>query len=303
MLHSVPGSVHNGSSGLIRSRTTRRVAPGFRTLSGCCEGGGILTSVSPARSRPLIGVSMYRQTTSWWSWERDAALVPGLYLDVVEAAGGEPLLIPPASGMASPTVEEAAEEDAEEERASRFERLVSVLDGLVLIGGGDIGAGRYGQDPDPRNGGTSNQRDDLEFGILEEALRRDLPVLAVCRGLQVLNVGLGGDLVQQLPDLVGSSRHQPRPGAFGQVVVHTEEGSTVRRVLGERTDVLCSHHQAIGKLGRDLVVAAMSDDGVIEAVELPGHRFVVGVQWHPEESGDTRLFEALVEATHTQPGS
>ena len=179
-----------------------------------------------ASTRPLIGVSAYRQITSWWSWERDAALVPGVYLDMVEAAGGQPLLIPPARALADPGVADGTPSGG----VAQFERLVAALDGLVLIGGGDVGAVRYGQDPDPRNGGTSHQRDELELGILREALRCDLPVLAVCRGMQVLNVALGGDLVQQLPDLLGSTRHQPQPGALGPVTVHTEEGSTVRRI-------------------------------------------------------------------------
>jgi gamma-glutamyl-gamma-aminobutyrate hydrolase PuuD len=227
---------------------------------------------------------MYRQTTSWWAWERDAALVPGRYLDVVEDAGGQPVLLPPpGEGGAGPTGES-------------LERLVGALDALVLIGGGDIDASRYRQTPDPRNGGTSDQRDDLEFGLLAEALRRDLPVLAVCRGLQMLNVSLGGDLVQQLSEKLDSTAHQPRAGAFGTVTVVAEQGSTVGRILGHRFDVLCSHHQAIATLGEGLVVTARSEDGVIEAVELPGHRFVVGVQWHPEENRDVRLFEALVGA-------
>jgi putative glutamine amidotransferase len=235
-------------------------------------------------SRPLIGVTTYRQITSWWSWERDAALVPGPYLDVVEAAGGEALLLSPRGDVAAPA------------EAGRYDRLVAALDGVVLIGGGDLDAGRYGADPDPRNGGTNPRRDDLELGLIRAALDRDLPLLAVCRGMQALNVCLRGDLVQQLPDRLGSTRHQPRPGAFGPVTVVTEEGTTVRRILGPRTDVLCSHHQAVDRLGEGLTVAARSEDGVVEAVELPGHRFVVGVQWHPEETGDVRLFEALVEA-------
>ena len=143
----------------------------------------------------------------------------------------------------------------------------------------------------------------MELGLLTAALRADLPLLAVCRGMQLLNVGLGGDLVQQLPDLVGSKRHQPRPGGFGRVSVTTEEGSIARTLLGERAEVLCSHHQAIGVLGRDLTVTARSDDGVIEAVELAGRRFVVGVQWHPEESGDPRLFAALVSAADARSTS
>ena len=240
--------------------------------------------MATASTRPLIGVTTYRQVTSWWAWERDAALVPGPYLDVVEAAGAQPVLIPPPSGIgpAGPTT---------------VDRLVSALDGLVLIGGGDIEARRYGQEDDPRNGGTNHHRDEVEFDLLAAALDRDLPVLAVCRGLQVLNLFFGGDLVQQLPDLLGTSHHQPRPGAFGSVTVVTEEGSRVRRILGERSDVLCSHHQAVSTVGENLVVTARSNDGVVEALEAVDYRFVVGVQWHPEETGDTRLFEALVEAT------
>ncbi|MGD0394481.1 MAG: gamma-glutamyl-gamma-aminobutyrate hydrolase family protein [Acidimicrobiales bacterium] len=250
--------------------------------------------MSHARQRPLVGVSTYRQTTSWWSWERDAALVPGVYLDVLEAAGGQPVLIPPrSSGSGEPCGE------MPDTGRVGLDSLMAALDGLILIGGGDIEAGRYGQDADPRNGGSSGPRDDVELALLDAALGLGLPVLAVCRGMQVLNVYLGGDLVQQLPDVVGSSDHQPRPGAFGPITVLTEPGSEVRRVLGERVDVLCSHHQAIATLGRGLTVTARSGDGVIEAVELRGRRFVLGVQWHPEETGDRRLFEALVDAART----
>lgn len=160
----------------------------------------------------------------------------------------------------------------------------------------------YGRDPDPRNGGTNPQRDTVECGLLAGALDCDLPVLAICRGLQVLNVHLGGDLVQQLPDVLGSTGHQPRPGDFGANAVTTEPGSVVRRCYGARATVLCSHHQAIGELGAGLVVTARSDDGVIEAVELPGRRFVVGVQWHPEEAGERRLFDELVDVARSPRG-
>ena len=264
--------------------------------TGVPRPGGILAGVPSTGSPPLVGVTTYRQVSSWWAWERDAALVPGSYLDVVEESGGQPVLIPPPAGSAAGNGHRGARRDT-----GRFDALVRSLDGLVLIGGGDLDADLYGQGPDPRNGGTDRRRDDLEMDLLAAALDRDLPVLAVCRGLQVLNVALGGDLVQHLPDLVGSTRHQPRPGAFGPVEVTTVEGSTVRPVLGERTDVLCSHHQAVGTLGDGLVVTARSDDGTVEAVELPGRDFVLGVQWHPEETGDTRLFEALVEAAGGGP--
>jgi putative glutamine amidotransferase len=248
--------------------------------------------VATSGPRPLIGLTAYRQTTAWWSWDRDAALVPGSYLDVVEAAGGRPLLVPPSRAAPAEDGERAggvARPDGE------FDRVLAALDGLVLTGGGDLGADRYGQRADPRNAGTNPGRDELELGLVRAALAADLPVLAVCRGLQVLNVALGGDLVQHLPDAVGST-HQPEPGVFGPVRVTTERSSTVRRLFGECAQVRCSHHQAIATVAPGLVVTARSADGVIEAVELPGRRFVVGVQWHPEEEGDTRLFEALVDA-------
>jgi len=243
------------------------------------------TSSPPAR--PLIGLSAYRQTTSWWSWERDAALVPGTYLDRVWEAGGQPLMIPPVDGGPEGT-------------AGGIAALVAVLDGLVLIGGGDVATDRYGQSTDPRAGGTSPDRDQLELDLLAAALDRGLPVLAICRGHQVLNVLQGGDLTQYLPDVVGSDAHQPRPGAFGPVRVWAEPGSWVARTLGERFEVLCSHHQAIRTVGAGLTVTATSADGVIEAVELEGARFVVGVQWHPEESRDRRLFEALVASIRSR---
>jgi gamma-glutamyl-gamma-aminobutyrate hydrolase PuuD len=251
--------------------------------------------VVTSRHRPLIGLTTYRQTTAWWSWERDAALVPGSYLDVVDVAGGQPLLVPPmrTSGPASGQAGEPATRPAE-----TVDRVVAALDGLILTGGGDVGADRYGQRADPRNAGTNERRDELEIGLVRAAVAADLPVLAICRGLQVLNVALGGDLVQHLPAGVGST-HQPRPGEFGPVLVTTAPSSTVRRLIGERAEVRCSHHQAIATVAPDLVVTATSADGVIEAVELPGHRFVIGVQWHPEEDGDPRLFEALVAAAGT----
>ena len=262
------------------------------------NGVGYCPVMSQARPRPLVGVSMYRQMTSWWSWERDAALVPGTYLDVLEAAGGQAVLIPPV-GRQMPEPCGGGSQGG----GPGIDSLVEALDGLVLIGGGDVEAGRYGQEADSRNGGSSSRRDALELALLDVALRRDLPVLAVCRGMQILNVHLGGDLIQQLPDVIGSHDHQPQPGAFGPMEVVTEAGSAVRRLLGDRTEVLCSHHQAIATPGRGLVVTAKSGDGVIEAVELAGHRFVLGVQWHPEEAGDLRLFEALVDAARSGPPS
>jgi anthranilate synthase component 2/putative glutamine amidotransferase len=236
-----------------------------------------------SRPRPLIGLTTYRQTARWGAWDRDAAFVPGTYLDVVVRAGGQPVLIPPGR-------------DVDSEAAQDVAGLCEVLDGLVLIGGGDVSPDRYGQVHDPRTTGTSAGRDRLELELLRRAIDSGLPVLAVCRGLQLLNVALGGDLVQHLPDRVGSDAHQPQPGDFGPITVTTEPNSHVRRLCGERIDVLCSHHQAIDRLGTGLWVTGRSDDGIAEAAELDGGAFVVGVQWHPEEPGDVRLFEGLVVA-------
>ena len=244
--------------------------------------------MTPPGARPLVGVTSYRQETRWWSRDRDAALVPGVYLDVVVAAGGWPVLFPPLTG--------GVVDDPAGAVAAIAGPLIDAVDALIVIGGGDVAAERFGQEPDSRNGGTSEFRDELELRLLEAALDRDLPLLAICRGHQVLNVLLGGTLVQQLPDLLGTSRHQPAPGAFGQVTVHPEPSTIVHRLLGDVVEVECSHHQAIDTLGDSLLVSARSDDGVIEAVEVLGRSFAVGVQWHPEENGDVRLVAGLVDA-------
>jgi len=242
-------------------------------------------------ARPLVAVTTYRQDTRWWSWDRDAAVVPGLYLDMVVEAGGWPVLVPPlGEGVADPVGVTASAVDA----------VLDAVDALVVIGGGDVGPARYGQVPDGRNGGTNDRRDELELQLVDVAVDRDLPVLAICRGHQVLNVLFGGTLVQQLPDVVGSTRHQPAMGAFGEVTVRTEPGTHVHRLLGDRTDVLCSHHQAVDVVGESLLVSARSDDGVVEAIEILGRSFVVGVQWHPEEQRDARLFAGLVEAARVR---
>jgi putative glutamine amidotransferase len=245
--------------------------------------------MSEPSTRPLIGVTAYRQVTRWWSWDRDAALVPGVYLDMVVAAGGWPVLLPPLA-------DGAAEEGDAVAVARMAGTLVDALDGLVVIGGGDVSAERYGQEPDERNGGANRFRDELELQLLDAALERDRPLLAICRGHQVLNVLLGGSNRAGREAAGPGTRHQPRAGEFGEVTVVTEPGTIVHRLLGDRPVVQCSHHQAVEDLGDSLLVSARSDDGVIEAVEVLGRTFAVGVQWHPEEQGDVRLFAGLVQA-------
>jgi anthranilate synthase component 2/putative glutamine amidotransferase len=232
---------------------------------------------------PLIGLTTYVADVRWGSWERRAGVLPQSYFELVAAAGGRPLLVPPPS-----TAPEGPEAGAAE--------VVAVLDGLVLTGGGDVEPGSDGEQPDPEVAGVDPHRDASERALLAAALRADLPVLAICRGCQVLNVELGGTLHQHLPDVVGHVAHREAPYVFGDVEVDTVPGSLTAEVFGAQPMVRCSHHQSIRDLGRGLVQTAATDDGVTEAVELQGARFVLGVQWHPEEQDDRRPFEALVRA-------
>ncbi|HLN18241.1 MAG TPA: gamma-glutamyl-gamma-aminobutyrate hydrolase family protein [Acidimicrobiales bacterium] len=236
---------------------------------------------------PLVGLTTYATEATFGPWSRPAALVPASYVELVAEAGARPLLVPPLRSA------------PEENRAG--ESVVNVLDALVLIGGGDVDPAAYGETAGPDVGAVDPGRDESEMALLGAALDRDLPVLAICRGLQVLNVYLGGSLYQHLPDAVGHTGHRPGPGRSGDIEVVTEAGTLAAALYGPRTTVCCSHHQSVRRLAEGLVVSARSVEGpgvepVIEAVELLGRRFVFGVQWHPEESGDRRPFDALLAA-------
>jgi len=225
---------------------------------------------------PVIGLTAYLEPAKFLVWETEAALLHRVYVDGIVAAGGIPVLLPPVSGA--------------------HDRLLSAVDGLVLAGGADVDPARYGRAQHATTY-TRPNRDAFEFGLLRSALDSGKPVLGVCRGLQVLSVALGGTLVQHLPDTLRSADHQPAPGTFGTTTVTLAEGSRVAAILGTETKVPCYHHQAIDKLGDGLVAVGWAADGTIEAAELPGDGFVLGVQWHPEQSpDDIRLFEALVNA-------
>jgi putative glutamine amidotransferase len=212
----------------------------------------------------------------WSYWDLEAALVPAAYVQAVEKAGGRALLVPPAG-------------DAIEETLDR-------LDGLIFSGGSDLDPAHYGQDPHEETLGIVPHRDEAELGLLRGALEREMPVLAICRGSQVLNVARGGDLVQHLPEVVGHHDHKNDPaGVFADHDVDVVAGTHVQRLLGDRAPVKSHHHQGFGRIGEGLRVAAHAHDGTVEAVEDPDRPFVVGVLWHPEAGEDFALFQGLVD--------
>jgi len=226
--------------------------------------------------RPVIGITAYAEpSVRWGAWESPAALVPLAYVQAVELAGGRPLLVPPS-------------EDG-------IEETLDALHGLVLSGGSDLDPDLYGAEPHAQTTGVRADRDRSELALLQGALARDLPVLAICRGSQLLNVALGGDLVQHLPELVGHDGHKETAGVFSMHGIELEPDSRLAGILGDRADVLSHHHQAFARLGAGLRPAARADDGTLEALEAGDRRFTLGVLWHPEAGEDRALFEALVE--------
>jgi putative glutamine amidotransferase len=228
-------------------------------------------------ARPLIGISAYSQQARWGSWDLPAVLLPRRYSDMVAAAGGLPVLLPPLPGDAD---------------------VLARLDGLILSGGGDIEPASYGATRLPACGPASPDRDDAELELARQAIDRALPLLGICRGLQVINVALGGTLIQHLPDVVGHDGHSPEESRHGSHKVSVASGSQLARLLGRtEADVPTHHHQAADRLGVGLVPTAWADDGVVEAVELAEPAsFLVAVQWHPEAGDDPSLFDALIAA-------
>ena len=225
--------------------------------------------------RPIVGITSYAENARWGVWEAPAALIPLSYVRAIEAAGGRALLVPPS--------------------AEGIEETLDALDALLLSGGADLDPTSYGAETHPETNGVRPERDRAELALLEGALARDMPVLAVCRGSQVLNVARGGDLVQHLPELVGHEGHKQTPGVFADHDVEVLPDTKLHDVVGDRAPVKSHHHQGYGHLGDGLREAARADDGTVEAIEDPARRFALGVLWHPEEGEDATLFQALVE--------
>jgi gamma-glutamyl-gamma-aminobutyrate hydrolase PuuD len=225
--------------------------------------------------RPLIGITSYAQPARWGAWDLPAALVPLYYVESVERAGGRALVVPPST--------EAVDE------------TLDVLDGVVFSGGIDVDPAVYGAERHEATDPAQAHRDAGELALLERALERDMPTLAICRGFQLLNVLRGGDLVQHLPEAVGHEGHRETLGVFSEHPVDVKDGTRLASIIGARHEgVKSSHHQGVGRVGEGLVETAWAEDGSLEGLEDPSRRFAVGVLWHPEMEEDKRLFEALV---------
>ncbi|MFF7165793.1 gamma-glutamyl-gamma-aminobutyrate hydrolase family protein [Streptomyces sp. NPDC008086] len=223
-------------------------------------------------ARPLIGVSTYLESAVRWGvWELDAALLPAGYPRLVQRAGGLAAMLPP-------------------DDPAHAAAAVARLDGLVVAGGPDVEPVRYGAEREPRTGPPARARDAWELALIDAALTTGVPLLGICRGMQLLNVALGGTLVQHIDG------HAEVVGAFGTHAVKPVPGSLYAGVVPEETLVPTYHHQAVDRLGEGLVPSAYADDGTVEAVELDSGGWVLGVQWHPEMGKDVRVMGALVHA-------
>jgi putative glutamine amidotransferase len=241
--------------------------------------------------RPVIGICVALERARWSVWDQQAYLLPRSYVDAVQRAGGLTLLLPP---------DEAAQEDPD--------AVLDLLDGLILAGGADIDPGAYGAQAHSETLGTVPERDDFEIALARRALERDLPLLGICRGMQLMNVATGGTLLQHLPESHGHHEHRRNPGSFDGADhnVRLSDGSLAARAAGEVTHATKSHHhQAVDRIGEGLEVTGWSAiDELPEAFEAPDRRFALGVQWHPEADETSRLIAALVtEAAAARNGS
>src|SRR3954449_129602 len=228
-------------------------------------------------SRPVIGICAAIERARWGAWDMLALVSPRTYSLAVQREGAIALMLAP--------------DDA---GADAPDQLLDMLDGLILAGGADLDPASYGAEPHPETRGSNADRDRFELALARSALERDMPVLGICRGMQMLNVACGGTLQQHL-DEVATHRHTP--GVFGDHEVELDAGSLAARAAGrEGVAVRSHHHQGLDRVGDGLAVTGRSpDDGIVEAVELPERQFALGVLWHPEEDEQSRIIGSLVE--------
>ncbi|HUB99472.1 MAG TPA: gamma-glutamyl-gamma-aminobutyrate hydrolase family protein [Solirubrobacterales bacterium] len=231
---------------------------------------------------PVIGICAAIERVSWGVWDGyEVTLAPRAYVTAVQHAGGLAIVLPPdAAAVADPDL------------------LVDRIDALILAGGADIDPASYGAEPHPETKGTWPDRDAFEIALARRALERDLPVLGICRGMQLLNVALGGSLDQHLPESIGEETHRTVAGTFSKHDVRLLPGTLACEAAGTEGFVVWSHHhQGVERLGDGVRVSGYSrDDDLVEAIELPDKRFALGVVWHPEEDPDSKLIAALVDA-------
>lgn len=245
-------------------------------------------SSQASEGRPcVLGISAAVDRVRWGPWEEEVTMQTRAFSRAVQEAGAVALLLPP---------DEALDEAPD--------ALLDRLDGVIISGGSDVGPGCYGAEPDPHTSRTLPERDRFELALVRRALERDVPLLGVCRGMQVLNVARGGTLLQHLPDVLGHGEHRRTPGVMGNHEVRLKPGSLAARAAGaELLEVKSHHHQGVDALGTDLVATGWAlPDEIVEAIELPGRRFVLGVLWHPEEDTASRVIGALVDAVRKGRG-
>jgi putative glutamine amidotransferase len=229
--------------------------------------------------RPVIGISCYGERARWGAWDIDAVVLHRAYIRALEEAGASVVVLPPVA-------------DAESVDAA-----VSRLDGVAIAGGADIDPSSYGAQPHETTDVPRLDRDATERRIYSSARARGLPVLGICRGMQMMAVVSGGSLIQDLPSAGYGTRHREQLGAFSEHKASFSEGSLVASILGSGEQLVnSSHHQAVADPGT-LTITGYADDGTIEVLEDPSAPFVLGVQWHPEMTDDRRLFQALVAAS------
>jgi putative glutamine amidotransferase len=230
--------------------------------------------------RPIIGITGELEAARWGNWIREAVVSPVSYTRAVERAGGTPVILPPVPASSVPV-------------------LIAGLSGLLLTGGRDVDPSLYDEPPHEQTDLPDHRRDRFELILTRAAIDADLPFLAINRGMHILNVARGGTLTQHLPDRLGNESHRPDTVKMTTHQLQISAASKLGRVLGESAQVPASHHQAIDRIGTGLLNVAWTQDQVVEAIELQGHRFGIGVQWNPQDGDDARLFESLVAVAKT----
>lgn len=233
--------------------------------------------------KPVIGITTYRENAHWGVWNEVADVLHSAYAQSVETSGGIAVLLPPTGDPVADATD-----------------VVARLDGLIISGGADVDPRRYGDEIHERTSGWREDRDAWDLALLDAAAAVDLPVLGICRGMQVMAVQAGGQLEQHVPDTVGNEAHSPGGDVFGDVGINLVDGTKLAGILGAGPSVHCHHHQSV-RTHPGFIPAAHAEDGNLEAMENPDRPFWLAVQWHPETQPDAGLFKALIDAASRFP--